>query len=91
MPEFALAMQVILVDVETGFIMTDAFYRNPTNRAPEDAGVYIVAIGGTRFRCYLELARHPGNCVAALRDNYGDCQRNCVERFADMTSPERKV
>ncbi|MEJ1269108.1 ATP-dependent endonuclease (plasmid) [Pantoea allii] len=78
MPEFALARQVILVDGETGFILTDAFYRNPTNRAPEDAGVHIVAIGGTRFRCYLELAHHPGKPVAALRDNDGDCQRNCV-------------
>jgi len=91
MPEFGLARRVILVDGEAGFILTDAFYRNLTNRAPEDAGVHIVAIGGTRFRCYLKLERHPGNRDAALRDDDGDCQRNCVEGFADMTSPERKV
>ncbi|WP_238492952.1 hypothetical protein [Pantoea ananatis] len=53
--------------------------------------MHIVAIGGTIFRCYLELARIPGNRVAALRGNDGDCQRNCVERFARMTSPERKM
>jgi len=80
--EFALARRVILVDWDAEFILTDAFYRNLTNRMPEDARVHIVAIGGTRFLCYLELARHPGNRVAALRDNDGDCQRNCVERVA---------
>lgn len=50
MPKFGLARRVILVDGEAGFILTDVFYRNLTNRAPEDAGVHIVAIGGTRFR-----------------------------------------
>ncbi|MCS4492690.1 hypothetical protein NXS97_00485 [Pantoea sp. B623] len=91
MPEFGLARRVILVDGEAGFILTDAFYHNHTGRASEEAGGHIVAIGGTRFRCYLELARIPGNRVAAPRDNDGDSQRNSVERFADMTCPERKV
>ncbi|MGA4367768.1 ATP-dependent nuclease [Pantoea ananatis] len=90
-PEFALARRGILVEGDAEFILTDAFYRNLTGRAPEDAGVHIVAIGGTSLCCYLELARIRGNRVAALRDNDGDCQRNCVEGFADMTSPERKV
>ncbi|MGP2522152.1 TOPRIM nucleotidyl transferase/hydrolase domain-containing protein [Pantoea ananatis] len=86
-----VALRVILAEGDAGFILTDAFYRSLTGRAPEEAGVHIVAIGGTRFRCYLELAFIPGNRVAALRDNDGDSQRNSVERFADMISPERKV
>ncbi|WP_371558855.1 TOPRIM nucleotidyl transferase/hydrolase domain-containing protein [Pantoea sp. OXWO6B1] len=86
-----VALRVILAEGDAGFILTDAFYRNLTGRAPEEAGVHIVAIGGTRYRCYLELAHIPGNRVAALRDNDGDCQRKCVEHFADMTSPDRKV
>jgi len=89
--EFTLARWVILVEGDSEFVLTDAFYRNLMGRAPEDAGVHIVAIGGTSFYCYFELARIPGNRVAAQRDNNGDCQRNCDERFADMTSPERKV
>ncbi len=89
--EFALAQRVILVEGDAEFILSDAFYRNLTGRTPEDAGVHIIAIGGTSFRRYLELARLLGNRVAALRDNDGDYQQNCVERFADMTSPERRV
>lgn len=89
--EFALAQRVILVVEDAEFILTDAIYRDLTGRTPEDAGVHIIAIGGTSFRLYLELARLPGNRVAALRDNDGDYQRNFAERFSDMTSSERRV
>ena len=46
-------------------------------------GVHIIAIGGTSFRRYLELARLLENRVAALRDNDGNYQQSCDERYAD--------
>lgn len=89
--EFALARRDIQVEGDDEFILTDAFYRNLTGITTEDAGVQIIAIGATSFRHYLELARIQGNRVAALSDNDGDYQQSCVERFNDMTSPERRV
>jgi len=89
--KFALTRRDILVEGDAEFILTDAFYRNLTGITPEDAGVQIIAIGSTSFRHYLELARLLGNRVAALSDNDGDYQQSCVERFDDMTSPERRV
>jgi len=89
--KFALTRWDILVEGDAEFILTDAFYRNLTGITPEDAGVQIIAIGSTSFRYYLELARLLGNRVAALSDNDGDYQQSCVERFDDMTSPERRV
>ncbi|MDN4129884.1 MULTISPECIES: TOPRIM nucleotidyl transferase/hydrolase domain-containing protein [Pantoea] len=44
MLEFALARRVILFDGDAEFILTEAFYRKLTGRAPEDAGVHIVAM-----------------------------------------------
>lgn len=89
--EFALARRVILVEGDAEFILTDVFYRTLTGRAPEDDGVHIISIGGTSFRRYLELAVLLENRVAALRDNDGDYQQNCLERFADVCSPDTRV
>ena len=82
--EFALARRVLLVEGDAEFILIEAFYRRLYGRAPEDDGVHIIAIGGTSFRRYLELARLLENRVAALRDNDGNYQQNCDERYADV-------
>ncbi len=47
----------------------------PVWQGTEDDGVHIIAIGGTSFRRYLELARLLENRVAALRDNDGNYQQ----------------
>ena len=70
--EFALAQRVIIVEGDAEFILTDAFYRGLTGRAPEHDGVHIISIDGTSFRRYLELAGLLENRVAAVRDNDGD-------------------
>lgn len=82
--EFALAKKVILVEGDAEFILIEAFYRSYRGRAPEDDNVHVIAIGGTSFRRYLELARLLGNRVAALRDNDGKYQQNCVDRYAEV-------
>jgi len=90
-PEFALAQRFILVEGDAEFILTDAFYRGLTGRAPEHDGVHIISIGGSSFRRYPELARLLENRVAAVRDNDGDYQQNCVDHFAEILSPDIRV
>lgn len=90
-PDFAPAQRVILAEGDAEFILTDAFYPGLTGRAPEHDGVHIISIGGTSFRRYLELARLPENRVAAVWDNDGDYQQNCVDRFAEKLSPDIRV
>lgn len=82
--EFSLARRVLLVEGDAEYILIESFYRQLFNTAPEDDGVHIIAIGGTSFRRYLELALLLGNRVAALRDNDGNYQQNCCERYADI-------
>nr|WP_247651974.1 ATP-dependent endonuclease [Pantoea sp. Ap-959] len=74
--EFALARRVILVEGDAEFILIEAFYRSQTGRAPEDDRIHVIAIGGTSFWRYLELARLLGNRVAAIRENDGNYQQN---------------
>ncbi|HBV9302595.1 TPA: AAA family ATPase [Klebsiella pneumoniae] len=82
--EFALARRVLLVEGDAEYILIESFYRQLFNAVPEDDGVHIIAIGGTSFRRYLEQALLLGNRVAALRDNDGNYQQNCSERYADI-------
>ena len=89
--EFALARRVLLVEGDAEFILIEAFYHRLYGRAPEDDGVHIIAIGGTSFRRYLELARLLENRVAALRDNDGNYQQNCDERYADVICSRSRV
>ena len=89
--EFALAQRVIHVEGHAEFILTDAFYRGLTGRVPEHDGVHIISIGGTSFRRYLELARLLENRIASVRDNDGDYQQNCVDRFAKILSPDIRM
>lgn len=53
--------------------------------------MHIISIGGTSLRGYPELARLLENRVAALRDNDRDYQQNCVDRFAEILSPDIRV
>lgn len=89
--EFALARRVILVEGDAEFILIEAFYRILTGRAPEDDGIHVIAIGGTSFWRYLELARLLGNRVAAIRDNDGNYQQNCVERYESVLCAGTRV
>ncbi|MFV9671517.1 ATP-dependent nuclease [Pantoea sp. KXB25] len=89
--EFALSRKVILVEGDAEFILIEAFYRRLTGRAPEDDNVHVIAIGGTSFRRYLEIAQLLGNRVAALRDNDGNYQQNCIDRYAGVLCADTRI
>lgn len=81
--KFALARRVILVEGDTEFILTEAFYPGLTGRAPEDDGVPSSPLAARVSAVNLNWQDFRRNRVAALRDNDSDYQQNCVERFAE--------
>lgn len=90
--EFVLSTKVILVEGDAEFILVDEFYKQCTNgRLPETDNVHIIAIGGTSFKRYMELANLLGIRVAAIRDNDKNFQKNCVENYADFVSENAKI
>ena len=90
--ELALCKKSILVEGDAEFILMDALYKNSAIDACTDAdGVHVISVDGTSFKRYLELAKLLGIKVAAIRDNDGDYQANCVANYADFTSASIRV
>lgn len=90
--EFALSKKVILVEGDAEFILVEEFYKHVSgNVYPHTDGVHIIAIGGTSFKRYMELANLLGVKVAAIRDNDGDYQANCVDNYVDYASLSARI
>jgi putative ATP-dependent endonuclease of the OLD family len=90
--ELALCKRAILVEGDAEFILMDALYRNSAEGGNTDGdGIHVISVDGTSFKRYLELAKLLGIKVAAIRDNDGDYQANCVANYVDYTSASIQV
>lgn len=90
--EFALSAKVMLVEGDAEFILLDALYKkHPGEVTLEKDGVHVISVGGTSFKRYLDLAKLLGIKTAVVRDNDGDYQSNCVDRYADYALPHVQV
>lgn len=90
--ELALCKKAILVEGDAEFILMDALYRNSSEGANTNTdGIHVISVDGTSFKRYLELARLLGIKVAAIRDNDGNYQANCVVNYVDFVSDSIQV
>ncbi|HDS1308070.1 ATP-dependent nuclease [Pseudomonas helleri] len=90
--ELALCKKAILVEGDAEFILMDTLYRNSSEGASTNAdGIHVISVDGTSFKRYLELARLLGIKVAAIRDNDGNYQANCVVNYVDFVSDSIQV
>jgi putative ATP-dependent endonuclease of OLD family len=79
--EFAMSDRVILVEGDAEFILMDALYRSCSDSTLERDKVHVIAVGGTSFKRYLQLARVLGVRTAVVRDNDGDFERHCARNY----------
>ncbi len=89
--EFILSKKVILVEGDAEFILLESFFKKVTTRDPHYFDIHIISIGGTSFKRYLELAKTLNVKTAVIRDNDGDYQKNCVERYSEYASDLIKI
>lgn len=90
--EFVLSSKVILVEGDAEFILVEEFYKQCSQgRLPQADNVHVIAIGGTSFKRYMELASLLGIRVAAIRDNDKNYHKNCVENYVDFVSDNARV
>lgn len=84
--EFVLSNKVILVEGDAEFILMEAFYKKVAAVNLEDSNVHIISVGGTSFKRYLEIALILGIKTAVIRDNDGNFQETCIDRYADYSA-----
>lgn len=89
--EFILSAKVILVEGDAEFILIEAMYESVTNEKIEDSDVHVISVGGTSFKRYLDIAKLLKIKTAVVRDNDGDYQANCVDRYVDYNESFIKV
>ena len=89
--EYILSKNVILVEGDAEFILLEAFYKKVTNDRFEDSEIHIISVGGTSFKRYLDVAKLLNIKTAVIRDNDGDFQLNCVDRYSDYTEDNIEV
>lgn len=86
--EFALSKKVMLVEGDAEYILIEEFFRkHSAGKTLKESDVHVIAVGGTSFKRYLDLAKHLRVKTAVVRDNDGDYQGNCVEAYAEYVSP----
>ena len=89
--EFILSRKVILVEGNAEYILIEAFYTRAVGQALEDSDTHVISIGGTSFKRYLDLARLLKIKTAVIRDNDGNYQQNCVDRYTDYSCDHIKI
>jgi putative ATP-dependent endonuclease of OLD family len=89
--EFAMSRRVILVEGDAEFILIAALYKASTGSTLEQDGIHVIAVGGTSFKRYLNLAKLLNVRTAVVRDNDGSYQKHCVENYAELLGDNAEV
>jgi predicted ATP-dependent endonuclease of OLD family len=86
--QFILSKKVILVEGDAEFILMEKMYRQITNEELNQSDIHIIAVGGTSFKRYLELARVLSIKTAVITDNDGDIDKNITQKYADFSTQQ---
>lgn len=89
--EYILSNKVILVEGDAEFILMESFYKNITSKNLEDSDIHVISVGGTSFKRYLDVAKLLGVKTAVIRDNDGDYQVKCIDRYTDYTEDNIQI
>lgn len=86
--QFILSEKVILVEGDAEYILMEAMYQKVTGEKLSDSGIHIIAVGGIRFKRYLDLAKILSIKTAVITDNDGNLDENITQKYKDYTEPE---
>lgn len=89
--EFVLSDKVLLVEGDAEYILAESFFHSHLGRSLEEVGVHVISVGGTSFKRYLELAKLLNIKTAVIRDNDGNYQLNCVDRYESYVTDNIKI
>ncbi len=80
--EFILSEKVILVEGDAEFILMEAFYQKKTNKKLSEDHIHVIAVGGTSFPRYLDMAKILEIKTAVITDNDKNYAENIKNRYS---------
>jgi len=86
--EFVLSQKVVFVEGDAEFILVERFYIDTFDKLPSEDGIHFISVGGTSFKRYLEISNLLKIKTVIIRDNDGDYENNCVDRYKDFVSDD---
>jgi predicted ATP-dependent endonuclease of OLD family len=86
--QFILSKKVILVEGDAEFILMELMYQLATNEELNQSDIHIIAISGTSFKRYLDLAKILNIKTAVITDNDGNIDKNITQKYADYPNSE---
>jgi len=79
--EYILSKKVILVEGDAEFILIEDLFKTVTSKELHELDVYVISVGGTSFKRYLDIGKQLGIKTAVIRDNDKDYQKNCIDSY----------
>jgi predicted ATP-dependent endonuclease of OLD family len=89
--EFVLSRKVILVEGDAEYMLMSKMFEQSAQKNEGECGVIIIAIGGTAFKRYLNLAKMLSIKTAVIRDNDRDYEKNCNDNYKEYVSDLIKI
>lgn len=89
--DFILSKKVLLVEGDAEYMLMESFFRKAANKELSEQGVHIISVNGTSFKRYLEVAGQLNIKTAVIRDNDGNYEATCVERYQNYTDSRRRI
>jgi len=86
--QFILSKRVILVEGDAEFILMEKMYHKVTNEELNQSDIHIIAVGGTSFKRYLELAQVLSIKTAVITDNDGNIDKNITQKYVNFTTQQ---
>jgi predicted ATP-dependent endonuclease of OLD family len=89
--EFVLSKKVILVEGDAEYILMSKMFNHIAQKKESEYGVTIIAVGGTSFKRYLNIAKILSIKTAVIRDNDKEYDKNCVEDYKEYIGDSIQV
>ncbi|MDR1552288.1 MAG: AAA family ATPase [Prevotellaceae bacterium] len=86
--QFILSKKVILVEGDAEYILMETMYQKVTCKELKQSDIHIIAVGGTSFKRYLELAKKLSIKTAVITDNDGNIDKNITQKYAEFPHSE---
>ena len=86
-----LAAKLALVEGPSDALILERAFRDAAGKAPLDAGVDIVSMGGLTFKRAFEVCACLGRQAVGLQDNDGNLPEDILEAVQHLVDPPRRV